>query len=270
MIYMALIVLAAAFLLVNFQLKLFHFSKSKVRILEYHSVSANGFEDQITISRDKIIEQFEYLKDNNYTTLWLSDMDALKNAGQKLPKKAVVLTFDDGFADNYREVYPLLKKYNFKAVCFIVLGRIGQKADWNGEFINDNMFLMNKEQLMAVGSHFELGFHTYKHDNYAELSLKEIEKDLQFCRKVIETEELKVFPALAYTYGRYYRKRGPEQKKFFNLLKKYGIKYGLRIGNRINMFPFKNVYEVQRIDIRGGDSFETFKKKLIFGRKKLL
>jgi len=257
-------------IVINVQFKLFYPAKKKLRILEYHSISTNGFEDQITIKKENIIKQFEYLKANNYQTLWMSEVDALKNSNQPLPEKSVVLTFDDGFLDNFTELYPLLQQYDFKAVCFMVLGRIGQKVDWSGKFISNNMHLMNKEQLLAISSHIELGFHTFKHDNYAQLSLEEIEEDLLLCKEIIKKEDLKVFPALAYTYGGYYRKKGPKQKEFFKLLEKHGIKYGLRIGNRINVFPMKNSYEVQRIDIRGRDSFDTFKKKLKLGRKKLL
>jgi peptidoglycan/xylan/chitin deacetylase (PgdA/CDA1 family) len=272
MIYMITILFLILFvflIVLNFQFKLFYFPSAKIRILEYHSISTNGFEDQITISKEKIIKQFEYLKSNNYTTVWMSEMEELKNKKQRLAPKTVVLTFDDGFLDNFTELYPLLQQYDFKAVCFMVLGRIGQDADWNGEYVNANMKLMNKQQLLEIGSHIELGYHTFKHDNYADLTFDEIEKDLQLCQEIIKKEQLKVFPALAYTYGGYYRKKGVNQKLFFELLKKNGIKYGLRIGNRINVFPMKNSYEVQRIDIRGTDSMEDFKKKVIFGRKKI-
>ena len=252
----------------NFQFKLLFSPSKKLRILEYHSVSVDGFEDQITIRKEKIIEQFEYLKRNSYNTLWLSDVDEFKNKKQELPPKSVVLTFDDGFLDNYTELYPLLQQYNFKAVCFVVLGRIGQKADWGGEFVSNNMMMMTKQQLLEIGSHIELGYHTFKHDNYAMLTLDEIEKDLQLCQEVIKDEGLNIFPALAYTYGGYYRKKGIKQDQLFELLKKYGIKYGLRIGNRINVFPFKNNYLVQRIDIRGRDTMKDFKMKVVLGRKK--
>jgi len=272
MVYSAVFIVVAliVFLIVlNIQFKIFYSSKNKLRILEYHSISIDGFEDQITIRKEKIIEQFEYLKNNNYKTLWLSEVEELKNKKQKLPPKTVVLTFDDGFLDNYTELFPLLQRYDFKAVCFVVLGRIGQKVDWSGKYINDNMFLMNKQQLVEIGSHIELGYHTFKHDNYAKISFDEIEKDLQLCQEVIKREELNVYPALAYTYGGYYRKKGEKQKQFFELLQKYGIKYGLRIGNRINIFPLNNRYEVQRIDIRGLDTMKDFKNKVTFGRKKL-
>ncbi|WP_416843566.1 polysaccharide deacetylase family protein [Flavobacterium sp. LB3P122] len=268
-IIMLFLLVIVFFIFVNIQFKLFYFPSKKVRILEYHSISTNGFEDQITISKEKIIEQFEYLKNNNYKTLWMSDLDDLQNKKQDLAPKSVVLTFDDGFLDNYSVLFPLLKQYNFKAVCFMVLGRIGQDVDWNGQYVNENMKLMNKQQLVEIGSHIELGYHTYKHDNYADLTLDEIEKDLQQCQEIVKKENLNVFPALAYTYGGYYRKKGVNQKLFFDVLKKSGIKYALRIGNRINVFPLKNSYEVQRIDIRGTDSMKDFKKKVIFGRKKL-
>jgi peptidoglycan/xylan/chitin deacetylase (PgdA/CDA1 family) len=267
----SLVIVIAFLLVINNQFKFFYFSKNKLRILEYHSISINGFVDQITIKKEMLIEQFEYLKKNNYQTLWLSDIDAIRANKQLFSPKSIVLTFDDGFLDNYTELYPLLKEYDFKAVLFVVLGKIGQKIDWDGKFINDNdnMLLMDKTQLDAIESHIELGYHTFKHDNYALISLEKIEEDLQLCQQVISNENLKVFPALAYTYGGYYRKKSGQQKAFFELLQKYGIRYGLRIGNRINVFPFKNNYEIQRIDIRGGDSFEVFKIKVRFGRKKL-
>ncbi|MBG6061483.1 peptidoglycan/xylan/chitin deacetylase (PgdA/CDA1 family) [Flavobacterium sp. CG_9.1] len=268
-IFIVVFIIVSFLAFLNFQFKLLSSASKKVRILEYHSISIDGFEDQITISKEKIIEQFDYLKNNHYTILSLSDFEELNNKKQSLPPRSVVLTFDDGFLDNYSELYPLLKQYNFKAVCFIVLGRIGQKADWNGKFVSDNMIMMSKRQLLEVSSHIELGYHTFKHDNYADLTLEEIEKDLQLCQEVIKKEGLNVIPALAYTYGGYYRKKGIKQDQFFKLLEKYGIKYGLRIGNRINVFPFKNKYLIQRIDIRGRDTMEDFKKKLIFGRKKI-
>ena len=269
MVYALLLFLLIVLLVLNFQLKLFVPSRKKLRILEYHSISTNGFEDQITISKEKLIEHFEYLKQNNYTTLWMSDVDEFRNKKIKLPAKSVVLTFDDGYLDNYTELLPLLKQYDFKAVCFLVFGRIGQPVDWNGQYADKSKMLMNKQQLVEIGSHIELGYHTFKHDNYTHLTSDEIEKDLQLCQEVIQQQQLTVFPALAYTYGRYFRKKGIRQTELFELLNKYGIKYALRIGNRVNSMPLKNRYLIQRIDIRGTDSIADFKKKVIFGRRNI-
>ncbi len=260
------IVIFILLFVLNLQYKWIYPSHKKLRILEYHSISIDGFEDQVTISKEKIIQQFEYLKKHNYKTFWFSEIDEMIKNKVKLPAKSVVLTFDDGYLDNYTELYPLLQKYNFKAVCFMVLGRIGQQTDWSGEFANHSMQLMNEEQMKEVKDHIEFGYHSYKHDNYAFMNLQEVEEDIEKCKAIIREKKLTIFPALAYTYGGYYRKKDLNQIEFFKVLERTGIKYALRIGNRINTFPFKNNYEIQRIDIRGYEPLSVFKIKILLGR----
>jgi len=267
--FIAGFLMVAGFAYLNRQLRIFTPPGRKLRVLEYHSVSVNGFADQITIPKEMLIRHLEYLKTNGYRTMWLSEIDAYQKAGKLLPPKTVLLTFDDGYVNNYTELFPLLKQYGMKAVCFMVLGRIGRNIDWAGQYVNDSMVLMNRQQLSEIGAHIELAHHTYKHDNYTKISFEDIDEDLRKSFEVIRRENLNVFPALAYTFGRYYRKKGENQKRLFSILEKYGIRYAFRIGNRINGFPLKSRFDLQRTDIRGTDSFEDFKVKLRFGRKKL-
>jgi len=84
----------------------------------------------------------------------------------------------------------------------------------------------------------------------------------------LKQHQLSVNPVLAYPFGKYPR-TNPKQDEFFKCLEDHQINYGLRIGNRVNSFPFKNKYEVQRIDIKGEDSLAKFKLKLRFGKLKL-
>ena len=73
---------------------------------------------------------------------------------------------------------------------------------------------------------------------------------------------------MAYPYGNY-PKKGKRKIEFFQLLEKNNIKMAFRIGNRVNIFPFKNKYEIQRIDIKGQDSLLAFKWKLRLGKLRL-
>ncbi|MGB6269166.1 MAG: polysaccharide deacetylase family protein, partial [Olleya sp.] len=114
----------------------------------------------------------------------------------------------------------------------------------------------------------ELGFHSFNHNNYKELSILETEKDFEACKRIIAEYDLPVQNVLAYPYGKYPR-QNLEQADFFKCLENNKIDYGLRIGNRVNIFPFKNNYEVQRIDMKGEDSFLKFKWKLRLGKLKL-
>lgn len=270
---MIILIVSVIFLIfglyLNYQFKLFVPSSRKLRVLEYHSVSDNGFEDQITLSKEKFINQLKYLKENGYQTFVFSELENFEKNNLKLPSKSIVLTFDDGFPDNYDIVLPLLKEFNFKAVCFLVLGRIGRNIDWPGKYVRNEVVLLDKNKITEMSSHFEFGYHTFKHDNYSKMSLEEIQDDLNKCNEVIKKENLNVFPVLAYTYGKFYKKKDEKQKRFFDMLNKSGIKYALRIGNRINIFPFKSKYQIERIDIRGNENMDDFKKRLQFGRKKI-
>lgn len=263
------VIIIGILIYLDMQLRILTPAGNKLLVLEYHSISTNGFEDQITITKEKFISHLDYLRDNGYQTMWLSEVGQYQNAKKPLPPKTVVLTFDDGYKNNYTELFPLLKEYGMKATVFMVLGRIGQNIDWPGQYVNNTMELMTKDQLVEIGSQIEIAHHTFKHDNYTKISFEAIDEDLKKSNKVIADENLNVFPALAYTFGRYYRKKDEKQEKLFALLQKNGIRYAFRIGNRINKFPLKSFYDIQRTDIRGTDSFDDFKKKVRFGRNKI-
>ncbi|WP_299252856.1 polysaccharide deacetylase family protein [uncultured Cytophaga sp.] len=72
---------------------------------------------------------FSFLSEKKYHTHTLKEIDILFKAGKKLPGKSVVLTFDDGYYDNYGIVFPLLKKYNLKAIFFVNTLFIKEKAE---------------------------------------------------------------------------------------------------------------------------------------------
>lgn len=86
-------------------------------IIMYHSVLKDSkLQNDYTISPTLFEKDLKFLKENGYTTLTVEDLTSFVNNGKKLPDKCIMLTFDDGYYNNYYYVYPLLKKYKFKAV----------------------------------------------------------------------------------------------------------------------------------------------------------
>ena len=73
---------------------------------------------------------------------------------------------------------------------------------------------------------------------------------------------------MAYPYGKFPRKE-PSKSLFFNELSTQKVAYGLRIGNRLNRLPFKNNYELNRLDIKGEEPLFKFKLKLKLGKLSL-
>ena len=94
-----------------------------VPIIMYHLVTKNSrYVGKHGITPTELESDLKYLKDNGYETIVMEDLIAFVKNGTNLPKKPVVLTFDDGNSSDYRYLYPLLQKYDMKAVVS-VLGR---------------------------------------------------------------------------------------------------------------------------------------------------
>jgi peptidoglycan/xylan/chitin deacetylase (PgdA/CDA1 family) len=94
-----------------------------IPILCYHRLGTSPA--RMIVTRDSFAAQLEYLANNGYTVVRLSQvLDFLQGTG-RLPKKAVVITFDDGSASVYQYAYPLLRKHNFPATVFLYTDVIG-------------------------------------------------------------------------------------------------------------------------------------------------
>ena len=226
----------------------------------YHNVTNDEkMSKGLTISVQKLESHFRYLSENNYASFHLSE---LENKAV-IPEKSIVITFDD-VTENQLLAVELLQKYNLKATFFIPFAYVGKTDEWN----NGSEKIMTFDQLRNLPSTIELGLHSYAHKKYATLSEAECNDDFEKCFRSSEEHNLKVYSAVAYPYGNY-PKNEPKKSKFKSVLQQNNIKMGLRIGNKINKFPFKNPYEIMRIDVKGDDSLLKFKLKLRFGKLKL-
>ncbi|MEM7185720.1 MAG: polysaccharide deacetylase family protein [Bacteroidota bacterium] len=232
---------------------------AKLPILMYHKVASDQSKG-LTISAEKLAAQFQFLASNGYQSYHLSTLAILKKLPQ--PKKNVVITFDDGYVSQLEHAVPLLQKYNLKATFFIPLQYVGAEDAWNEE----RSPIMDAETLRSLDpSVIELAYHSYAHQRYDEMPLEAIDRDTEQAFARASEQAMPLGPYLAYPYGKFPRTQ-PQKSEFFNLLKQHQFEYGLRIGNRINRFPFKKPFEIQRIDVKGEWGLNTFKRKIRFGR----
>ena len=231
---------------------------AKLPVLMYHHVTqAEG--KNLTISVKNLEKQFKYLSESGYRSYHFRELLKLK----RLPKgKNIVITFDDCYVSQLELALPLLKKYKLKAAFFAPLQFLGSKDDWN----TSTLEVMSVEQLKSLDADIvELGYHSYSHKKYNEISNEEVEEDLQKSVDFVTKNKLNFSPILAYPYGKFPRDK--IQKRIFqSTLSNNGIEYGLRIGNRINKFPFKRPFEIERIDVKGEWKLLKFRQKIRFGK----
>jgi peptidoglycan/xylan/chitin deacetylase (PgdA/CDA1 family) len=238
---------------------------ARLPILMYHNVCQHIQDCKgLTIAVDMLEAQFAYLAMKGFKTFHFSELQNF-NSDNPLPKKSVIITFDDVYVNQLDLAYPLLQKYKLKASFFIPFKYVDEFDSWN----DGSEKIMSIDQLKSLDdSIIELGLHSFNHLNYIDMSNDEIDADFEQCKVFIKKNQLPVNNILAYPFGKY-PKRNPKKSEFFKCLHRHQMAYGLRIGNRVNSFPFKNNYEVQRIDIKGEDTLSKFKLKLRLGKLKL-
>ena len=143
-------------------LSVFKEKKQEVLILMYHQVSENSsLWGDYVIPASLLKEDFEYLKNNNYTPIKIKDILDFTKGTKKLPEKAVVITFDDGQRSFLTKVVPLLEEYNYPAVVNIV-GALTDLYTENGE-TNDKYAYLNWNDIKTLSQNplVEIGHHSY-------------------------------------------------------------------------------------------------------------
>ncbi|MFD3155993.1 polysaccharide deacetylase family protein [Haloimpatiens sp. FM7330] len=162
-----------------------------VPVLMYHHVKS-GTKTDLIVSKKDFEKEMKYLHDNRYRTLTLDEAYNYIKRDKQLPKKSVVLTFDDGYKDNYENAYPILKKYRFKATIFMITNKIGQ-----GEYLTLNQL----KELNKNG--FDIQSHTANHENLSKLSYSKQLDELESSKKELEKLLNKKVRYLAYPYGEF-------------------------------------------------------------------
>ena len=98
---------------------------------EHHFDKSGELHDTI-VTLQNFEEQMRYLKEQGYTTLTMPEFQSYMEEELEVPAKSVLITFDDGFKDNYINAYPVLKKHKFHATIFLITGNMERKSlDYN-------------------------------------------------------------------------------------------------------------------------------------------
>lgn len=206
-------ILIFTFILIIFSLRFSWWRRniqfSYPRILMYHMIREHLPKNKSKFNRlrvkpNEFEKQLIWLKKNNFTSYTLSELIKLK----EIPSKAVVITFDDGYEDNFTNAFPLLKKYNFKATIYVVIDRFDKNwaidKDLNilcDELNNEPMLSDEQIKVMIQSGLIEIGSHTLDHVNLPELSFEEKTIEIKKSKEKLE----KIFDikctSFAYPFG---------------------------------------------------------------------
>ncbi len=210
----------------NILVKLGNVNNQKIPVLLYHGVLDNTWgAATLFVKPSEFAKQMAYLKDNNYTPIFVSEIDYAYAF-----EKPIIITFDDAYVDVYTNAFPILQTYNFKANIFVITGSIGNNLYMNEEMIKD----VDKSNLIEIGSH------TISHYKLAEKDEQTIEKELKESKEALEKILNKEINTIAYPSGSFNSTVIKIAQKYYS----YGLStlIGKEQSNNINYFKIKRYY----------------------------
>lgn len=218
-----------------------------VPVLNYHQINDEAH-NALTLSVEQFDAQMKYLHDNGYHAISPMDLYLHLTEGKELPDKPVLITFDDGYIDNYKNAVPILEKYGLKGTIFVItdyLNRFPNYLTW------DEAKALNENGVLDVESH------TMTHRILDELSDAELHEELVNSKQAIDMHLHKNVRFIAYPCGSY-DIRIEKEARDAGYLAAFTVNYGL--GARHGLF------DLDRIPIFGGNAhtFLRFKLRLLY------
>lgn len=243
------------------------FSKSKFRtvFLLYHSVSQHRKgkkSHHFTISLQKFRSQLKFLHENNYRVLSVLEWYKSLRNQKKGSDRTVVLTFDDGYADNFYYVSPILKKYNFKATFYPICNHIDQnkKFPWLNEPnypLNANLPLNSRQICQMDEEGMEIGSHTLSHTKLTQLSKQDSWKEIKESKDRIEEILGHSISSFSYPFGAWFDFKSSHQ----SMVKKAGYKSAVTSIYGSNSYH-TNMTLLKRIPVYYQETLESFAMKV--------
>lgn len=213
-------------------------------ILMYHHINylplnATKLQRDLTVSPETFEKQMEYLFKQNYQPITFEEFFNFLKTKREIPERSLIITFDDGWKNQYQYAFPVLKKYGFKATFFVVVNSIGNPASMNWEELKE---LLENEM--------EIGSHSMTHSDLRHLSSASLKYEIQNSKIILEKNLGRKINVFAYPYGAFDTKTIEAVKESNYLMARTTLE-----GINQNL---ENLYTLKGIQVY--DSLEQFKR----------
>ena len=223
-------------------------------ILAYHRVNPwHGGADALTVSPGEFERQVKYLLGRKFKSV--NPPDYFPVSSKKAGAEGLLITFDDGYADNLWYAMPVLKKYGIAPVIFLTVNYIGTR-DLFGRYKDSekDRFLNWREvkEMSAEGVVF--GSHTLSHPHLPQLSEDRLDYEISESKKIIEDNTGKEAGIFCYPYGDF-------DERVIDAVRKAGYK-GAVVTPGVRRRIKRGDYAVPRTGIYGHNGFPVFRMKI--------
>lgn len=225
-------------------------NKINLPILMYHGITDESSSVSEYVILDKTFENdLKWLGKNGFTTITVKQLADYAEKGSALPDKPVLLTFDDGYANNYTFAFPLLQKYHMHAVISVIGNEVDTSSGDIYRKLSNSSLSWGEIAILASSENVEIGNHTYslhtasKERKGADKSEGEsqeeyerlLKKDLSALQKKISDAAGSAPLLFAWPYGEY-----PKDGSADKILKEAGLKASVTSYQKMNVIEKGN------------------------------
>jgi peptidoglycan/xylan/chitin deacetylase (PgdA/CDA1 family) len=224
-------------------------SLSGLPILTYHSFDDSG--SVISTSPATFEMQMKYLAQSGYQSLSLSEATVYIREKKPIPEKAFVMTFDDGYQNNYTQAFPIMQEVGFKGTIFLISAYC--EKSWSGDESSlEARPMLSWSEVKEVHRYgIEFGAHTSTHPDLTRIPIEQAEGEIRESRMEIQDRLGADGETFAYTYGSFNANVKELVKREFHAA------CSTRLGRNE---PGDDPYSLKRIDMFYLSNFALFTK----------
>lgn len=176
---------------------------TRLPILMYHRVAPAGAAATAPwrISPGAFEDHLRLLRESGCTSVTLDQWQRWKERSEPIPAGAVIITFDDGYADFMDLAWPLLRKYGFTATMYAVTGEIAGSNTWDHRF-GEQLPLLGWKDLRTLHDHgIQIGAHTVSHPMLAQIPVERAIREMLDSKRMLERRLDAEVTTVAYPHG---------------------------------------------------------------------
>jgi len=221
-------------------------------VLMYHGTTLGKPSSSYSIAARLFKQHLAFLSEHGWQTRLIKDLAC----PESLPARTVIITFDDGYADNFEGAFQPLIDHNMQATWFITTDCIGQHAPWMGPN-NPETRILDKKQLHEMAEQgMEIGSHTCSHPDLSLLTYADQLDQLRGSKQELESLLGNRVRSFAYPYGRY-------NEGSVTALKETGYEFACSVRPGWSLRG-SDRFSIRRVTVFSGDSVRTLARKLNF------
>lgn len=229
-------------------------------ILMYHMICEpeTPQEARYACPPERFRQHMQSIRDKGFTPVSLAQAGRAINTGETLPEKAIVITLDDGFEDNYRHAFPIMSEFDIPATIFLATDYLAGENSWMQGDGFPNRAMLNWTQIKEMAKHgIDFGAHTASHPRLATLTKAEVVAELSESKLKIEDQLSTPCEHFAYPYGNF-------GEKTPGLVKAAGFTLACSTRSGFNN-ETRDPFVLHRLEVYGTDPVWKLMQKTTFG-----